>query len=119
MEPRRPATPFARAASCGEARKGRPTIVAAGAHLRLVIPPATTVPGRARRAVPLRRDGPEKLTGVALYTDDIVVPGAWFGATIGLILSLRMMLRHCPSAWTWLSTVLMSASLAPRGAINW
>ena len=32
---------------------------------------------------------------------------------------LRMMLRHCPSAWTWLSTVLTSPSLAPRGAINW
>ena len=35
-----------------------------------------------------------------------------------LMPSLRMMRRHCPSAWTWLSTVLMSASLAPRGAIN-
>ncbi|HEY6050392.1 MAG TPA: xanthine dehydrogenase family protein, partial [Thermoanaerobaculia bacterium] len=48
----------------------------------LVIPPGTTVPGRARPAVPLRREGPAKLTGTALYTDDIVVPGAWFGATI-------------------------------------
>ena len=48
----------------------------------LVVPPATTVPGRARPAVPLRREGPEKLTGLALYTDDIVVPGAWYGATI-------------------------------------
>ena len=48
----------------------------------LVVPPATTVPGRARPAMPLRREGPEKLTGLALYTDDIVVPGAWYGATI-------------------------------------
>jgi CO/xanthine dehydrogenase Mo-binding subunit len=48
----------------------------------LVIPPATIAPGRARPAAPLRREGPAKLTGVALYTDDIVVPGAWFGATI-------------------------------------
>src|SRR6187200_2266968 len=48
----------------------------------LVIPPATIVPGRARSTAPLRREGPAKLTGVALYTDDIVVPGAWFGATI-------------------------------------
>ena len=38
--------------------------------------------------------------------------------TIGLILSLWMMLRHCSSAWTWLSTVLIPASLAPRGAIS-
>jgi CO/xanthine dehydrogenase Mo-binding subunit len=48
----------------------------------LVVPPATTVPGRARPVAPLRREGPEKLTGLALYTDDIVVPGAWFGATV-------------------------------------
>ncbi len=51
----------------------------------LIIPPATPatpVPGRARPADPLRREGPAKLTGVALYTDDIVVPGAWYGATI-------------------------------------
>jgi len=39
-------------------------------------------------------------------------------ATTGLMPSLRMMLRHWPSACTWLSTVLMPARLAPRGAIN-
>ncbi|MDH4141229.1 MAG: xanthine dehydrogenase family protein molybdopterin-binding subunit [Chloroflexota bacterium] len=48
----------------------------------LVILPGTVVPGRARPPVPLRREGPSKLTGVALYTDDIVVPGAWYGSTI-------------------------------------
>ncbi|HET7167641.1 MAG TPA: xanthine dehydrogenase family protein molybdopterin-binding subunit, partial [Candidatus Limnocylindrales bacterium] len=48
----------------------------------LVVPPGTVVPGRARRSAPLRREGPAKLTGTALYTDDIVVPGAWYGATI-------------------------------------
>jgi CO/xanthine dehydrogenase Mo-binding subunit len=48
----------------------------------LVVPPATTVPGRARSSAPLRREGPAKLTGVALYTDDIVIPGAWYGTTI-------------------------------------
>ncbi|CAN5453404.1 xanthine dehydrogenase family protein molybdopterin-binding subunit [soil metagenome] len=48
----------------------------------LVIPPGTTVPGYARPAPPLRREGPAKLTGTALYTDDIVVPGAWYGTTI-------------------------------------
>ncbi len=37
--------------------------------------------GRAR-ALPLRREGPAKLTGAALYTDDLVFPGAWYGATI-------------------------------------
>jgi CO/xanthine dehydrogenase Mo-binding subunit len=31
---------------------------------------------------PLRREGPAKLTGAAKYTDDLVFPGAWYGATI-------------------------------------
>ncbi len=31
---------------------------------------------------PLRREGPAKLTGTALYTDDLLFPGAWYGATI-------------------------------------
>ncbi|HET7725856.1 MAG TPA: xanthine dehydrogenase family protein, partial [Candidatus Limnocylindrales bacterium] len=49
--------------------------------------PVTSTPGvptrgRAVAAAPLRREGPEKLTGEALYTDDLVVPGAWYGATI-------------------------------------
>ncbi len=48
----------------------------------LVIAPGTIAPGRARPAGPLRREGPAKLTGTALYTDDIVVPGAWYGTTI-------------------------------------
>ena len=53
----------------------------------LVVTPAapgqapTPTLGRARPA-PLRREGPDKLTGAARYTDDIVVPGAWYGATI-------------------------------------
>jgi len=38
--------------------------------------------GHARGAAPLRREGPAKLTGAAKYADDLVVPGAWYGATI-------------------------------------
>jgi CO/xanthine dehydrogenase Mo-binding subunit len=37
--------------------------------------------GRAR-AFPTRREGPAKLTGTALYADDLVFPGAWYGHTI-------------------------------------
>ena len=48
----------------------------------VVIATDAPVPGRARPAAPLRREGPDKLTGRAQYTDDLVVPGAWFGATI-------------------------------------
>jgi CO/xanthine dehydrogenase Mo-binding subunit len=48
----------------------------------LIVDPGVVVPGRARPAAPLRREGPAKLTGEAKYTDDLVFPGAWFGATI-------------------------------------
>jgi CO/xanthine dehydrogenase Mo-binding subunit len=47
----------------------------------LVVDPGQRVPGRAS-GFPLRREGPEKLTGAAKYTDDLVFPGAWFGTTI-------------------------------------
>ncbi|MBA2556944.1 MAG: xanthine dehydrogenase family protein, partial [Chloroflexi bacterium] len=48
-------------------------------------PPACRPPAPERgaaAALPQRREGPEKLTGAALYTDDLVFPGAWYGATI-------------------------------------
>ncbi len=48
----------------------------------LLVAPGTVAPGRARAALPLRREGPEKLTGAAKYADDLVFPGAWYGATI-------------------------------------
>ncbi len=61
-------------------RVGRP------AHARadeaLLVAPGELVPGRARPRGPLRREGPQKLTGEAKYADDLVFPGAWYGATI-------------------------------------
>jgi len=48
----------------------------------LVIPTDAPARGRARSALPLRREGPAKLTGTAEYADDLVFPGAWFGATV-------------------------------------
>jgi CO/xanthine dehydrogenase Mo-binding subunit len=48
----------------------------------LVITPGEIVPGRARPSLPLRREGPAKLNGTAKYADDLVFPGAWYGATI-------------------------------------
>jgi len=47
----------------------------------LVVPAGAVVPGRAA-TFPLRAEGPAKLTGQAKYTDDLVFPGAWYGATI-------------------------------------
>ena len=49
----------------------------------VVVAPGTITLGRARPAAPpMRREGPAKLTGLARYTDDLVFPGAWYGATI-------------------------------------
>ena len=36
----------------------------------------------ADRGAPLRREGNDKLTGATRFTDDLVVPGAWYGATV-------------------------------------
>ncbi len=57
------------------------TVPERSAPAALVLPPGTTTRGRAR-GFPLRREGPAKLTGAAKYTDDLVFPGAWYGATI-------------------------------------
>src|SRR5262245_44613995 len=48
----------------------------------VILEPGIARPGRARGVPPLRREGPAKLTGAAKYADDLVFPGAWFGATI-------------------------------------
>ena len=48
----------------------------------LIVPGGAIVPGRVRPSAPLRREGPAKLTGEAKYADDLVFPGAWYGATI-------------------------------------
>jgi CO/xanthine dehydrogenase Mo-binding subunit len=63
-------------------RTSSPAAPARSAPHALVIPPGIVTPGRARGAAPLRREGPAKLTGEALYADDLVFPGAWYGATI-------------------------------------
>ena len=39
--------------------------------------------------LPTRREGPAKLTGQALYADDLVFPGAWYGATIRSTVAAR------------------------------
>src|SRR5204862_4717514 len=45
---------------------------------KFLLPNMVTAVGRS---VP-RRDGASKVTGEARYTDDLVIPGAWYGKTI-------------------------------------
>src|ERR687896_975307 len=60
----------------------RPGRSAPAAPSPVVVPVGDIAPGRAVPALPLRREGPEKLTGAAKYADDLVFPGAWYGTTI-------------------------------------
>jgi CO/xanthine dehydrogenase Mo-binding subunit len=57
------------------------TLIPVSVPAALVVDAATMTRGRAS-SVPLRLEGPAKLTGAAKYTDDLVYPGAWYGATI-------------------------------------
>ena len=65
------------------------------------------------RSVP-RRDGASKVTGEARYTDDLVVPGAWYGKTIrstiarGTIRSIEL-----DPAFDWTQVVLVTADDIP------
>jgi len=82
----------------------------------LVIPldaPGTT-PGRVRPPAPLRREGPAKLTGAALYTDDLVFPGAWYGATIrSTEPHARLLGVELDEAFDWSRVVLVTADDIP------
>jgi CO/xanthine dehydrogenase Mo-binding subunit len=69
--------------------------------------------GRARPA-PLRREGPDKLTGAARYTDDIVVPGAWYGATVRSTQAhARLLGMELDPGFDWSKVVLVTAADIP------
>jgi CO/xanthine dehydrogenase Mo-binding subunit len=102
-EPRRPGHAPGDAPS---ATPGRPDA--------LVLAPGEISPGRARTTAPLRREGPEKLTGEAKYADDLVFPGAWYGATVrstephGRLLGLDL-----DDSFDWSKVVLVTADDIP------
>jgi CO/xanthine dehydrogenase Mo-binding subunit len=78
-------------------------------------PGQTPVPtlGRARPA-PLRREGPDKLTGAARYTDDLVFPGAWYGATIrSTDAHARLLGIDRDPSFDWSRVVVMTAADIP------
>ncbi len=76
--------------------------------------PGPITPGRARATPPLRREGPAKLTGAAKYTDDLVFPGAWFGATIrSTDAHARFVALELDPAFDWSSVVVVTAADIP------
>jgi len=83
--------------------------------LPLAVPGQAPIPtlGRGRPA-PLRREGPDKLTGKARYTDDLVFPGAWYGATIrSTEAHARLLGLELDPDFDWSSVVVMTADDIP------
>ncbi len=90
-----------------------------------VVPPRLGLSGRLRKfllrnmvtavghSVP-RRDGASKVTGEARYTDDLVVPGAWYGKTVrstvarGTIRSIEL-----KAGFDWSRVVVVTADDIP------
>jgi CO/xanthine dehydrogenase Mo-binding subunit len=80
----------------------------------VVLEPGTITPGLARVAGPLRREGPAKLTGVAKYADDLVFPGAWYGATIrSTDAHARFVSLDLDPAFDWSKVVVVTAAEIP------
>ncbi len=91
-----------------------PPGVAAPDTAPLIIPTDAPAPGRARAAAPLRREGPAKLTGAAKYADDLVFPGAWFGATIRSTQPhARLIGIDLDDAFDWKRVILVTADDIP------
>jgi CO/xanthine dehydrogenase Mo-binding subunit len=80
----------------------------------VVVEPGTITPGLARGSGPLRREGPAKLTGVAKYADDLVFPGAWYGATIrSTDAHARFVALDLDPSFDWSKVVVVTAADIP------
>ncbi len=80
----------------------------------VLVKPGTITPGRARALPPPRREGPAKLTGAARYADDLVVPGAWYGATIrSTDAHARFAALDLDPAFDWSTVVVVTATDIP------
>ncbi|MGH2381944.1 MAG: hypothetical protein ACRDG7_12085, partial [Candidatus Limnocylindria bacterium] len=92
----------------------RPPGVATPDTQPLVIPTDAPARGRAKPAGPLRREGPAKLTGIARYADDLVFPGAWFGATVrSTEPHARLLGIELDDAFDWKQVVVVTADDVP------
>ena len=80
----------------------------------VLVEPGSITRGRAREAAPLRREGPAKLTGAAKYADDLVFPGAWYGATIrSTDARARFVALDLDPAFNWSKVVVVTAADIP------
>ncbi len=80
----------------------------------LILTPGATLPGRAASRSPLRREGPAKLTGLAQYADDLVFPGAWYGATVrSTEPHARLLAIDLDEAYDWTKVVVVTAADIP------
>ncbi len=60
--------------------------------------------------LPTRREGPAKLTGQALYADDLVFPGAWYGATIrSTVPHARLLAIELDPAFDWSKVAVVTS----------
>ncbi|HEY7599997.1 MAG TPA: xanthine dehydrogenase family protein molybdopterin-binding subunit [Candidatus Limnocylindrales bacterium] len=83
-----------------------------------VAPVRAPAPGElgigSARVFPLRREGPAKLTGTALYTDDMVFPGAWYGHTVrSAEPRARLLGIDLDPAFDWARVVVLTAKDIP------
>jgi CO/xanthine dehydrogenase Mo-binding subunit len=95
-------------------RTGSPVAPRTGTPDALLLHAGEMAPGRARTRGPLRREGPEKLTGEAKYADDLVFPGAWFGATIrSTEAHARLVAIDLANDFDWSKVVVVDAADIP------
>ncbi len=84
-----------------------------GVGIATATPAAPGATGAAERA-PLRREGPAKLTGAARFTDDLEVPGAWYGATVRATEPhARLLGIDLDPAFDWSGVVVVTAADIP------
>jgi CO/xanthine dehydrogenase Mo-binding subunit len=80
----------------------------------LIVPPEAPIRGRLATRSPLRREGPEKLIGLAKYADDLVFPGAWYGATIrSTEPHAKLVAIDLDDAFDWTSVAVVTAADIP------
>ncbi len=75
---------------------------------------AVTAPSVSGGRAVRRREGPEKLTGRAMYTDDLVFPGAWYGVTVrSTEPHARLLSIERDPAFDWSRVVFVTAADIP------